>query len=338
MPATVIFGDGFLAPRRLAQLEAEQAPEGVLDANRHRLQGGRANPAEVLSIVNAIPFMDDHRVIVMEGLLGTAESSTGRQRSGRRAASADSPAVNEWRVLADGIPNMPESTVLTFIDGPLSGNNPLLRLLRPVCQVEELSAPRGEALARWTKEAAEAKGAAISPSAIRSLTDLVGNDLWTLEQELEKLSLYVSGRGSREIAEADVQSMVSQVREASIFVAVDAMIDGRPTVALRLLHQLKEDGREAPYIIGMVERQLRLLALARDAIDQGVAAGEIGGRLGVSSDFVVRKTLEQARRHPLSDIVWRYNRLLEADLAIKQGQLEPELALELLVGEQAAFR
>ena len=338
MPATVIFGDGFLAPRRLAQLEAEQAPEGVLDANRHRLQGSRANPAEVLSIVNAIPFMDDHRVIVMEGLLGTAESSTGRQRSGRRAASADSPAVNEWRALADGIPNMPESTVLTFIDGPLSGNNPLLRLLRPVCQVEELSAPRGEALARWTKEAAEAKGAAISPSAIRSLTDLVGNDLWTLEQELEKLSLYVSGRGSREIAEADVQSMVSQVREASIFVAVDAMIDGRPTVALRLLHQLKEDGREAPYIIGMVERQLRLLALARDAIDQGVAAGEIGGRLGVSSDFVVRKTLEQARRHPLPDIVWRYNRLLEADLAIKQGQLEPELALELLVGEQAAFR
>ncbi len=338
MPATVIFGDGFLAPRRLAQLEAEQAPEGVLDANRHRLQGSRANPAEVLSIVNAIPFMDDHRVIVMEGLLGTAESSTGRQRSGRRAASADSPAVNEWRALADGIPNMPESTVLTFIDGPLSGNNPLLRLLRPVCQVEELSAPRGEALARWTKEAAEAKGAAISPSAIRSLTDLVGNDLWTLEQELEKLSLYVSGRGSREIAEADVQSMVSQVREASIFVAVDAMIDGRPTVALRLLHQLKEDGREAPYIIGMVERQLRLLALARDAIDQGVAADEIGGRLGVSSDFVVRKTLEQARRHPLPDIVWRYNRLLEADLAIKQGQLEPELALELLVGEQAAFR
>ena len=301
-------------------------------------KGSRANPAEVLSIVNAIPFMDDHRVIVMEGLLGTAESSTGRQRSGRRAASADSPAVNEWRALADGIPNMPESTVLTFIDGPLSGNNPLLRLLRPVCQVEELSAPRGEALARWTKEAAEAKGAAISPSAIRSLTDLVGNDLWTLEQELEKLSLYVSGRGSREIAEADVQSMVSQVREASIFVAVDAMIDGRPTVALRLLHQLKEDGREAPYIIGMVERQLRLLALARDAIDQGVAAGEIGGRLSVSSDFVVRKTLEQARRHPLPDIVWRYNRLLEADLAIKQGQLEPELALELLVGEQAAFR
>ena len=130
--------------------------------------------------------------------------------------------------------------------------------------------------------------------------------------------------------------MVAQVREASIFAAVDAMIDGRATMALRLLHQLKEDGREAPYIIGMVERQLRLLALARDSLDKGVPVPEIGGRLGVSSDFVIRKTLEQARRHPWGDIVWRYNRLLETDLAIKQGQLEPELALELLVGEQGA--
>ena len=91
----------------------------------------------------------------------------------------------------------------------------------------------------------------------------------------------------------------------------------------------------APYIIGMVERQLRLLALAWDSMDKGVPQRELGSRLGVTSDFVVRKTVDQARRHSWPDIVWRYNRLLEADLAIKQGRLEPDLALELLAGEQA---
>ena len=83
----------------------------------------------------------------------------------------------------------------------------------------------------------------------------------------------------------------------------------------------------------MVERQLRLLALARDSMDRGLPQSELKGRLGTSSDFVVRKTSEQANRHSMPEIVWRYNRLLETDLAIKKGLLGPDLALELLASD-----
>jgi len=330
LPAHLLHGDSFLVPKRLAELITESGASDVLEANRHRLLASQAKPGELLSMCNALPFMDDYRLIVVEGLLGTAESQ-GRGR--RRGSSAESGVAGQWQPLGEAIPQMPETTILIFTDGALGANNPMLRMLRPVAEVEELSAPSGEALARWVKSTVEAKGASISPSANRSITDLVGNDLWTLDQELEKLALYCSGR---EIQESDVGEMVSQVREASIFAAVDAMIEGRPNVALRLLHQLKDDGREAPYIIGMVERQLRLLALARDSIDRGMPQSELKGRLGTSSDFVVRKTAEQARRHSMPEIVWRYNRLLETDLAIKRGRLEPDLALELLVGDAAA--
>ncbi|MCH7736092.1 MAG: DNA polymerase III subunit delta [Chloroflexi bacterium] len=327
MPVHLLHGDSFLVPRRLNELITEAGASEVLEANRHRVVGSQVKPDELLAMCNALPFMDDYRLVIVEGLLGTAEVQ-GRGR--RRSSSADSGVASQWQALGDAIPQMPDSTVLVFTDGALGANNPLLRLLRPVALVEELTAPSGEALARWVKSTVEAKGSSISPSANRSITDLVGNDLWTLDQELEKLALYCSGR---EIQEADVGEIVSQVREANIFVAVDAMIDGRPGVALRLLHQLKEDGKEAPQIIGMVERQLRLLALARDAIDRGVPQSELKARLGTSSDFVVRKTAEQARRHSMPEIVWRYNRLLETDLAIKRGRLEPDLALELLVGD-----
>ena len=331
MPVHLLHGDSFLVPRRLDELIAEAGASDVLEANRHRLIGSQAKPGELLSMCNALPFMDDYRLVIVEGLLGAAESQgRGRGRGRGRGSSSESGVAGQWQALGDAVPQMPDTTVLVFTDGALGANNPLLRMLRPVAQVEELSAPSGEALARWVKSAVEAKGASISPSANRSITDLVGSDLWTLDQELEKLALYCSGR---EIQETDVGEMVSQVREANIFVAVDAMIDGRPGVALRLLHQLKEDGKEAPQIIGMVERQLRLLALARDAIDRGMPQSEMKGRLGTSSDFVVRKTSEQARRHSMPEIIWRYNRLLETDLAIKRGRMEPDLALELLVGD-----
>lgn len=335
MSAFVVFGDSFLVRRRVAALETEHGADAVLDANRHRMQGGQLNPPELLSVCQAIPFMDPLRLVVVEGLLATAESRSGSSGGGGRGRGRRGGASQGWQALADAIPQMPGTTLLLLSDGAVSANNPLLRLLRPVCTVEEHTAPRGEQLARWIKETGEAKGAAISPAAIRSLADLVGGDLWTLDQELEKLSLYAAGR---EIGEADVRLMVSQVREASIFEAVDAMIDGRPEAALRLLAQLRDDGREPLYIIAMVERQLRLLALARDSMERRLPAGEMKRALGTSSDFVVRKTTDQARRHSRQDIAWRYDRLLQADLAIKQGRLDPDLALELLVGEAAPRR
>ena len=237
-----------------------------------------------------------------------------------------------WEELDQAITGMPETTLLIFLDGTLPDSNPMLRLLRQVAEIHGLPTPSGEALARWIKATVEQKGASIGPSAIGSLTDMVGGDLWSLDNELEKLSLFAAGA---RIEESHVNELVHQAREANVFAAVDAMIDGRQSVALSLLHQLRQDGREAPYIIAMVERQLRLLALARDSIDQGIPQRELGSRLGVNSQFVVRKTMEQARRHSWSDIMWRYQRLLEADLAIKQGRLEPDLALELLAADQA---
>jgi DNA polymerase-3 subunit delta len=203
---------------------------------------------------------------------------------------------------------MPPTTVLVFTDGTLNNANPLLQLLRPLALVQALPPPTGEALARWIKASAQEKGARITPTAVKYIADLVGNDLWTLNQELEKLAAYASGRS---IEEGDVTELVSQVREANIFAAVDAMIGGRPGVAFRLLHQLRQDGRESPSrIIGMVERQLRLLALARESMDQGVQEKNLGSILGGASQFVVQKTVAQARRLSLQDITRRYHQLL----------------------------
>ncbi len=334
MPAFIVFGDSFLVRQRVAALEVEYGADALLDANRHRMPGGQLAPPELLGVCQAIPFMDPIRLVLVEGLLAAAESRSGGA-SGRGRGRRGGGAADAGQTLSGAIPQMPDTTLLLLADGPLSANNTLLRRLRPVCNVEELTAPRGEQLARWIKESAQAKGAMVSPAAISSLADLVGGDLWTLDQELEKLSLYASGR---EIGEADVRLMVSQVREASIFEAVDAMIEGHPQAALRLLAQLRDDGREPLYIIAMVERQLRLLALARDFMDRRQPPEELKRAMGTSSDFVVRKTTGQARRHSRQDIAWRYDRLLEADLAIKQGRLDPDLALELLVGESAPRR
>ena len=332
MSTHVLYGDSFLVPRAFRVLSEDTGVADLLDANRHQLQGRQIKPAELFNFCNALPFMDLRRLVVVEGLLATQERRTGRSRPRSGGTAPAVSTMSGWEELAKVVPQLPDSTVLVFTDGPLSDSNPLLRLMRPICQVQSLVAPSGEGLARWIKDTAQRKEANISPSAIKRLTDLVGNDLWTLDQEIEKLSLYAFGRS---IEEKDVGELVSQVREANIFSAVDALIEGRPGVALRLLHQLRQDGREVSNIIAMVERQLRLLALARDYMDNGVSQRDLGSRLKISSQFVLRKTIDQARRLTQQEIAGQYQRLLEADLALKRGLMDADLALELLVADQA---
>ncbi len=336
MAAHLLYGDSFLVSQALRGLEADNGAADLLEANTHRLAGAQVKPAELLSVCLALPFMDSCRLVVIDGLLALGERQSSRAGArtpaGGRSPGGGGNSLGEWEAWAENISGMPETTLLIFKDGPLADTNPLLRSLRQTAQPHHLTAPSGEGLARWIKTTAGDKGTGISPAAIKSLMDLIGNDLWTLEQELEKLALYASGPN---IEEADVRQMVSQAKEANIFSAVDAMIGGRPGVALDLLRQLREDGREAPYIIGMIGRQLRLMALARDLTERGVPQGEMGKRLGVASQYAVQKTVEQARRHSGQDLSWRYRRLLDTDLAIKRGRLNPDLALELLVAELA---
>ncbi len=325
MPAHLLYGDSFLVAQQLKRLTAEAGADSLLEANRHQLTGGQFNLQELLAVCNALPFMDSNRLVVVTGLLGALEGRGGHGRGAR--------SLGEWDKLAEAVPNMPDTTLLFLVDGPVADSNPLLRSLRSVSQVNHLQAPTGEALARYIKELAQDKGSGISPAAIRTLTDLVGNDLWTLDRELEKLSLYATGRN---IEESDIQEMVSLVREASIFNAVDAMIEGRPEVALRLLQRLRQDGAALPYIISMVERQLRLVCLARYWTEQRVSPQDLPSKLGVPP-FVARKTAEQARRNAWPDLDRRYQRLLEADLAFKTGRVDSEdLALEMLVVDLAA--
>ncbi len=328
MPAHVIYGDSFLVAERLRQVKAEAGAADLMDSNRHVVSAGQARPDEVLAMCNSLPFLDTMRLVEIEGVLATQQGSGRGRGSGRRSASAS----GAWTQLADAVPALPDTTILIFLDGDVPQNNPLLRSLSEHCAVHREATPDAQALLQWIKQRAEDKGSSITPPAMQVLAELVGGDLWTIDRELEKLSLYATGRS---ITDADVRAMVPYAQEANIFAAVDSIMDSRPGPALRSVMQLMEDGQEPLYIIAMIERQLRLIALARDLTDRGVSQPDLGRRMGTNSDFVVRKTLGQARRLTLPQIRSRYRRVLESDLAIKQGRLEPALSLQLLVADLA---
>ena len=331
-PAQVIYGDEFLVSTALRELQEEVGPVESREANCHRVSAPRANLSSISPMCNAMPFLAEKRLVMVTGALAEVEPSrAGGQRRGRsRASSRSSARVSggSWEGLEEYLERMPPTTLLVFVDGPIRGGNPLLERLHAVAQVRELPTPNGEALSRWIRSRVGDKGCSIVPGAITLLSQLVGPNLRVLDNELEKLALYA---GEESIVEAHVRELVPEMRETSVFNVVDAVLERRPAVALRATNRLSQGGAGFSEVIAMVSMQVRRVVLARHLLDSGLAQSEIGSRLNIGPDFVLRKTMQQARSHSPEGLAMLYEALLEADLAVKQGRMEEEIALQLLV-------
>jgi len=329
----VFYGrDDFSQREELARIKGGLDSDGMLSSNTDVLDGREVSPEQLMAICDTMPFLSAHRLVVVEGLLKRFDRPERPRRGARGGRGQSTEALERWRGLADYAQRMPDTTTLVLVDEEVSADNPLLKALSSAGQVREFRSLRPGAVLQWILERAQNQSIDISPSAARLLADLVGNNLWVLASELEKLAAYAQGR---RIEGADVRALVSEARQVNIFAMVDAIVERRAAVALRLLRQLTTAGAEGGYLLAMVVRQYRLIIQARELMTAGLPSQEIGQRLGVASEFVLQRILDQAQRYSLSRLKAAYRRLLEADAGVKRGQYGEELALELLVHDLA---
>ncbi len=315
----ILFGaDDFSLRERLEELKKGWGDKESLAINTTHLEARQLTLSQLINACNTAPFLGKNRLVVVGGLLSRFESRGERHLEG------------EWKALGEYIARMPATTQLVLTDYKISKDNPLLRLLAPTSKVEQFPPLKGTRLQQWIHSRVAKCGGSISPRVMKLLTDLAGEDLWTLSNEIEKLSLYTRGR---RIEEEDVRQVTSYAREASVFAMVDAIVEGRTPVAMQLLHRLLTEGTAPPYLLFMLTRQLRLIVQAKELIAQGSSATKVSETLGLSPGFPTDKLLSQTASYSMPRLIEVYQKLLETDLAIKTGKWKDEIALDLLVAE-----
>ena len=317
----------------LVGLMRDAGPEDLRDINCTSFRAEDLSPQTVAAAAFTVPFMTDFRFVIVKGLLSRFE----RRRPGRAGAAgsgAGRDPLGPWSGFVEQLGAMPPTTCLTFVDGQLSRDNPLLRRLAPLSEVSEFRMPRDREMPGWIANRAHSAGVRIDAPACAVLADAVGRQPMLIDSELRKLALYCDGRP---IGVDDVQRMVAYVRETNIFQAVDAVIDGRAGVALRLVDRILEDGNPAAYVMTMIARQVRLLLIANELLAQGTTQDEIGRRIRLSG-WVLNKTLQQARRTSFQALEYMHSRLVETDLLLKTKPIEEQLALEMLIADLTTRR
>jgi DNA polymerase-3 subunit delta len=327
----ILYGqDDFSLNQAVEKIKADLGDRELVATNTTSLEGQHLTLGELRSKCDAAPFLSSHRLIIVDSLLGRFELKQSRPRS-RKGKSGN--GLGEWEGLASYIGQMPETTVLMLVDGEMKGQNPLLKKLSSLAEVRTFPLLRGSSLKAWIQQQVKEEGGNITPQAVKLLAELIGGDLWAMNGEIQKLILYSQ---NRPISEDDVKQLVSHVQEANIFALVDAVAEGRTELAQRILHRLYDDGVAPTYILVMITRQFRLIALAQD-LPRRLSRLQMQERLGLKKSYALDKTLGQAKLYDFEGVKLVYDKLLETDSAIKTGRYSDKLALELLVTELACL-
>ncbi len=319
--------DDYSVAQALDELRKEIGTATALSAGTTTLDGQQVTLDQLINVCRTAPFLLGKRLVIIQGLLERFEP---RGRSGRQRKTASSRQQDEYKSFGACFDNLPDSTVLVLLESRLTNNNPLLKELAGKATVKSFPPLKVDKLKQWIQQRVKKEGGSISPLAVDLLTKLVGSNLWIMTSEINKLVLFTSGRC---IEEDDVRTLVSQVQQADVFDMVDAILAFKAEAAAQLLQQLLQKGGAPTYLLFMLCRQVRLIVRAKELDRQGASDTEIQNRLGLAIPFIVRKTIEQASRYSLVRLKAVYNQLLMADLWIKTGKYDGELALDILVAE-----
>ena len=320
--------DDFSLTKSLEEIKRGAGDQALLAANTTTFDGQQLTLDQLRTVCETVPFLAEKRLVIIQGLLGHFEPR-GKSRRQKKIAPP-TERESEYKSFAAYLSNIPDSTVLVLIDGRIRSNNPLFKQLSAKAEVRSFPILREDRLRQWIEREVAEQGASMSHPAVDLLAKLVGGNLWIMANEINKLALFTSGR---RIEVEDIKAIVSYAQEANVFAMVDAILDFKAGVAEQLLEQLLQQGASSAYLLVMLVRQVRMIVRAKELRRQRKPEAEIQSRLGLTSGFALRKTLEQAQRYPLERLKEVYHKLLQTDLSIKTGKFEGGLALNLLIAE-----
>lgn len=318
--------DDYSIRQALEEIKATIGDATARLTNTTVLDGRQTTPEELRNAAETVPFLAEKRLVIVEGLLARFQPSGRLSRKKNNKRSGE----NDYQKFADSLKRLPDFAEVVLVDGKTGTNNPLLREIAGAGSVRVFPLLREQQLRTWINQQVATTGGSISPQAVSALVRFVGNDLWMMSQEVVKLSAYA---GERRIEEDDVKALVSNAQEASVFAMVDAIMELRPVAAQGYLQQLLRQGAAPTQLLAMISRQVRIIFQLKELRAQKKTRAEIQTKLGLTSDFVLRKAWEQADKYTAARLKEVYHRLLEADLSIKTGRYEGDLALDILVAE-----
>ncbi len=182
----------------------------------------------------------------------------------------------------------------------------------------------------WAKSEVAKRGRRISDAAVSLLVDEVGNNLFALSTEIDKLITYLGERDR--IEPTDVGRLTGHTRSWIIWALTDALGRRDVKAALRILEDLLREGSRPEALIGMLNWQITRLWRGRCLLDKGGTRRDVAAELRAGGKFL-GALIEQIGRFTQDHLARISRMLLEVDIALKSTMASEKAVLERFLVE-----
>jgi DNA polymerase-3 subunit delta len=316
-PAYLLAGtDRPKVDRALDRLRRRFPPDAV-----ELLSGALVSGEDVVAACNALGlFAGEGRLIVVE-------------------------AVDEWKAadakaVAAYLKAPAPATTRALLAGELKKDAPVAKAVGASGDGLIWDVPK-RGVQRWVAEQFQGQGVKAEPEACRLLVDLVGEDLYELASEVDKLSTWAGSE--RAVAVEDVDRLVAPRAGATSFALTDAWGGRDVAGVLRASEAMLERSgdprsKTIPRLLGILGSHVSRIRECQALEASGVAAKDAAVRLK-RNPYYVGKLYAQARNYSPEELRDVTVRLAALDHALKGGsRLAPELELERALVEITAPR
>jgi DNA polymerase III subunit delta len=317
--------DEYAIDESINKIRARLGEANIAEMNTTHLEGNLISLNQLKDAVAAVPFLATKRLVILTHPTARLKDKSNREEF-INYLNTEKPTTKlvlvEYEFLTND--NDRKAGNLNWLEKWATSPQQSKRVY-----VRHHTQPSGPLMVKWIHEHVKTMGGQITSQAAVSLANQIGDDTRLATQELTKLLTYVNF--TRPVDTDDVEHLTPLTAKIGDFELVNALRDRDLRKAQALLHRsLKED--DPLQIFQGIVYQIRVLLMAREILDEHGTVNDFPKSLKIHS-YPARLALESATRYSIKYLEMTYHRLLDLDEAIKTGQMDADLALELLIVE-----
>ncbi len=308
----LIYGEEKYLVRNIKERLVKAVSNDGDSMNYSKFSGKDCNAKRVIDLAETLPFFAKYRVILLE--------DTDWCKSGNDDMAAY-------------IENIPESAVLIFVEAEVDKRNKLYKQIKNNGYVCECSRMNNADLTKWILVRLKKENKNITRENMNYLLEKLGDNMDNINSELDKLLSYTLNKDVIEREDID-KVCVSEIT-GKIFEMIDAIGNKNQKKALDLYYDLIAV-REAPMkILYMLSRQFNIMLQVKEMSANNTSNTEMAKNMGMQN-FIINKTLNQCRNFKLSTIRNAINYCLKLEEAVKLGNMNDKMAVELIIVKYTA--